>query len=158
LLRPLQRALSCVTPAVLTKEFTAPGEPRVATTGRASVRLVGVQPLGLATLIVYDVTPPDQPRGASWTARLAGYAYEIRAADDRMILAFHWHPTGRSPITWPHLHLGTPIANIDLSKAHVPTGVVTLQDVVRFAIVDLGVRPLRDDWSEVLTHSPDDSQ
>ena len=143
---------------MLTKEFAAPGEPRVSTTGRASVRLAGLQPLGLATLIAYDVTPPDQPRGASWAARIAGYAFEIRAADNRMALAFHWHPTGRSPITWPHLHLGSPIANIDLSKAHVPTGMVTLQDVLRFAIVDLGVRPLRDDWYEVLTQSLDDPQ
>jgi hypothetical protein len=150
LIRALQRALSCVTPAVLIKEFAAPRQPHVATTGRASVRLPGAQPLGFSVLVAYDLAPTDHPGHTSWTARIVGYAYELRSVDDRMILAFHWHPVGYSPVTWPHLHLGATIAGIDLGKAHVPAGAVTLQEVIRFAIVDGGARPRRDDWDEVL--------
>jgi hypothetical protein len=151
LLRLLQRALSCVTPAVLIKEFAPPGQPQILTTGRTSIRLAGDQPIGLTTLIAYELTPSAAPRATAWTARVVGYAYELRSALDRMMLAFHWHPIGRSTITWPHLHVGASIAGIDLGKAHIPGGVVTLQQAVRFAIVDCGVRPLRDDWSEILT-------
>jgi hypothetical protein len=37
-----------------------------------------------------------------------------------------------------------------LARAHVPSGAVLLEDVLRLAIEDLGVRPARADWSDVL--------
>ena len=37
-----------------------------------------------------------------------------------------------------------------LVTAHVPTGRVALQDVLRLAITDLGTRPQRDDWRQIL--------
>ncbi len=67
-----------------------------------------------------------------------------------MILAFHWHQMGVSPVTTHHPHRGGTAVGVDFSKAHIPTGRVTLQDVLRFAIVDLGVAPLRDDWPLLL--------
>ena len=122
LLRPLQRALSCVTTAVLIREFARPGQPQILTTGRDAVRLGGGQPTGMSILIAYDVSPSVETRTTSWTARTIGYAFELRSPTDRMIVAFHWHSTGRSPVTWPHLHFGASIAGIDLGKAHIPTG------------------------------------
>ena len=93
-----------------------------------------------------------EPGGAAdrYTVRSVGYRYELGHADGPMILAYHWHPVGVSPVTTPHLHLGGQVAGLDLSKAHLPTGIVGLDDVLRFAIVDLGVEPLRGDWREVL--------
>lgn len=70
---------------------------------------------------------------------------------DRVLLAYHWHPQGRSPITTPHLHLGSGSGAIDLlTGAHLPTGTVTLVDIVRMAVGELGVRPLRGDWAAIL--------
>lgn len=89
-------------------------------------------------------------RSDRWIARTVGYAYEIQHADGRMLLAYHWHPVGLSPVTTPHFHLGGTLGGIDLSKAHLPSGVVLLHDLLRFAIADLGVEPRRDDWREVL--------
>jgi len=85
-----------------------------------------------------------------FVARSSGYRCELAHADGSMILAYHWHPVGVSPVTWPHLHLAGQVAAIPFDKAHLPTGPVTLQDVLRFAIVDLGVEPLRPDWRDVL--------
>lgn len=82
---------------------------------------------------------------------MASYAYEIQHAAGSMILAYHWHPAGVSPITFPHLHLGGVLAGIDLSKAHLPTGHVSLQGILRFAVADLGVAPLRADWQAILS-------
>jgi hypothetical protein len=67
-----------------------------------------------------------------------------------MVCAYHWHPVGASHVTSPHLHLGGQIGDIDLSKLHFPTGAVALPDVLRFAIADLGVEPLRADWRDLL--------
>jgi hypothetical protein len=84
--------------------------------------------------------------------RIAGYQYALYDADDREILAYHWHPEGSSHVTAPHLHLGAgaEVGRRDLASALPPTGQITLEDVLRFAITDLGVRPLRRDWSEIL--------
>lgn len=43
---------------------------------------------------------------------------------------------------------------IDLNKAHLPTGWVTIEEVIRFLIVDLGVEPpCADDWPQILHES-----
>jgi len=36
------------------------------------------------------------------------------------------------------------------ARTHIPSGRVSLASVVRFAIEELGVRPLRPDWATVL--------
>jgi hypothetical protein len=36
-------------------------------------------------------------------------------------------------------------------KIHVPTGEVSLVDVVRLAITELGVEPRREDWESILS-------
>lgn len=53
---------------------------------------------------------------------------------------------------FPHLHLGagSGVSREGLQKAHIPTGRVELEDVLLMAIRELGVRPRRDDWQEIL--------
>ena len=62
------------------------------------------------------------------------------------IVAFYWPPNQQSDITEPHLHLGP--GGRDgydrLQRAHVPTGLMRIQDVLKLAITDLGVEPLID--------------
>ncbi|HUG16929.1 MAG TPA: hypothetical protein VMM78_18115 [Thermomicrobiales bacterium] len=43
-----------------------------------------------------------------------------------------------------------PVRPTTFHRAHIPTGQVFIDDVVRFAIADLGVEPLRSDWDSVL--------
>ena len=40
-----------------------------------------------------------------------------------------------------------------LNGYHLPTGYVTVEEVIRFLIVDLGVTPLTVDWNAVLDES-----
>jgi hypothetical protein len=42
---------------------------------------------------------------------------------------------------------------VTLNDLHLPTGWVPVEEVLRFCIVDLGVRPLGRDWNEVLRES-----
>jgi hypothetical protein len=143
----LQQAVSCVSEAVLIRGRgrVAPDRGQSLTLGGDAVRLRGTSRLALTVVLDFAFAQSDR-----WEARLVGYSHEILYADGPMLLAYHWHPVGLSHVTTPHLHLGGSLAGIDLSKAHLPTGVVPLQEILRFAIVDLGVEPLRGDWRAVL--------
>jgi hypothetical protein len=90
------------------------------------------------------------PVRRSWDTTTVGYSYELLGAGEREFFAFHWHPQSRSPITFPHVHIGAQVAEFDLSKIHLPTGSLTLPQIVRFAIEELAVEPLRDDWRAAL--------
>jgi hypothetical protein len=73
------------------------------------------------------------------------------------LFAYHWHPSGSSRVTTPHLHIGPAIAGTSnqigqqyIHRMHFPTGLVPLSSIIRLAIEEFGARPLRDDWREVL--------
>jgi hypothetical protein len=57
-----------------------------------------------------------------WQVSLAGYRFTLGASDGRELVSFHWHPTARGEITFPHLHLGAAgmIGYEILAQAHVP--------------------------------------
>ncbi len=89
-----------------------------------------------------------------WRMIVTGYHYEVREgrteAESKQVIAFDWHPDGRSIILMPHVHIhseGTRLSR----KHHIPTGPVSFAAVVRFLIAELGVAPVRDDWQTVLT-------
>jgi hypothetical protein len=69
------------------------------------------------------------------------------------ILGYHWHPISRSMIAAPHLHLqaGARVELRGLLGAHLPTGHVTLAQLIRCLIEELGVEPRRADWQAVLS-------
>ena len=60
---------------------------------------------------------------------------------------------------WCRHHLQGPIQlpigddPVVLNTVHLPTGYVTVEDVIRFCIVDLEVRPLSNDWHQELEES-----
>ncbi len=76
--------------------------------------------------------------------------YRILLPDQRSLIAWHWHPRGNSQVTWPHAHIPRHTTPLDLSKAYVPTGRISVEAVIRFAIDEVGTVPLRADWRAVL--------
>lgn len=96
------------------------------------------------------VRGPDQ---RSWRVHTLGYAYELLDPADRRIVAYHWHPQPYNRVKSPHLHVPSHTAPVDLSRVHLPTPRVSLEAVLRFAIDELGVEPLREDWRAVLEAS-----
>ncbi len=119
--------------------------------GRDSVRLSGERRVRLRLSLRYLVQPTGEAR-RSWRVAIVGYEYEFQDAFAQRILAYHWHPVGRSRVASPHLHTRQ-TSPIDLTRAHLPTGQVPLAAVLRFAVAELGVRPLRPDWNAVLEES-----
>jgi hypothetical protein len=149
--RSLQLALSTVTVGVL--RGRAGGPP----TGLRTAAFPNAQPAGIGrrTSFLLDVvlgyepiTDPEDP--GRWRVRTASYLYEVRDRQSRKILSYHWHPRGRSAVVRPHLHIEQQTSPTDLSKAHLPTGNISLVDVVRMAITELGAEPLRPDWLAAL--------
>jgi hypothetical protein len=116
-------------------------------------RLQAPEFLALAYVCDYTIVETDQT-GARWSVRGLSYRCELYDAE-REILAYHWHPFARGDVVFPHLHLsaGARVGNSNLTRAHLPTGSVLLEDVLRLAIDAFGVQPLREDWSELLVAS-----
>lgn len=86
-----------------------------------------------------------------WRVAILGYLYAI-GYEGRELVSYHWHPSGHSPITWPHMHVAANVQVGDrwLGKVHLPTGPVGLERVVALAITELGAKPLRDDWERLI--------
>ncbi len=97
--------------------------------------------------------------GSEHRLRTTRYRYTIRAdGDDEP--RFRWEYVREFTRGNPCRHhlqgkLEIPFgrSQLNLNKLHLPTGYTTIEDVIRFCIVDLGVRPLSDDWHEVLEGS-----
>jgi hypothetical protein len=83
-----------------------------------------------------------------WKVKTEGYTYRLDDEDGRELLAYHWHPW--TPPTFPHLHLKRATTRPELQKAHIPTGRVSIEHVVRHLISDWSVPPRREDWESVL--------
>jgi len=152
-LAPLQQALACVTPSVLNVSggYYVADRPHALSLGAGDpVPLSGGNEFALSVAQNYRLMELEGLR-EPWNVQTTAYFYELRRGEQEL-LVYHWHPQGASPYTNPHLHLG-PGAELGfrrLQGAHVPTGRVALEEVLRLAITELGARPRRKDWAEVL--------
>jgi len=59
--------------------------------------------------------------------------------------------TGKSTIKHPHLHVGTSDPSLNYGKRHLPTGIISLPEIILSLITEFDVRPLRSDWREIPT-------
>jgi hypothetical protein len=121
------------------------------------VDLIGVTSLNLLVVESFIVHPRIESGTRDWQTTLTSYAYAFRHEDGSEILAYHWHPQGAGFVPFPHLHIGAvmiasdaPLRPGDFHRAHLPTQHVTIADIVRLAIIEFGVSPLRQDWRAVL--------
>ncbi len=148
-LEPLNVAVSCVTRDVLVASGSDLNkiESLILNKGLPS-KLKSNPYLFLTAAMLYSVTKSEGERGP-WKVSTAAYRYGIHDSQQVEILSYHWHPqTTRQD---PHLHLGSgsKVMNF-LRRTHLPTGRVSLEEVLRFLIEELKVKPLRQDWNEML--------
>jgi len=145
--RTMQRSLACISPAVITGAPSGAGEPEYIETPQRYVPLGGRYPLEFWLHHSYELSRQDD----ALTAFTTGYFYQLRERNSPEVIAFHWHPNRRNQPSFAHLHLRSCSDSVEIDrKNHVPTGHVSFVSVVRFAIVELGARPLRPDWEAVL--------
>ncbi len=161
-IEPVQLSLSCITDAVLNhrsysnRDYPSK-EPLVLTINNGNLTpLLVDEELLLSFRMFYRVVEDSSKRGA-WKATITGYSYSLRDHDHKEILAYHWHPDIRNSVGFPHMHLGagTGMTRQELFRAHLPTGHIALEDIVRLTIIEFGVQTYRDDWRDVLTINKD---
>ncbi len=154
LVTPIRQALACVTRANIAAGFEPQKEHSLffyPESGRGVI-LSGDTPVRLRVLHLYWVTG-EQDR--QWSAHTTGYSYDIEMLEGHEVVAYHWDPReeirgGTSRYRKPHLHVRGLTAPFPLSKAHFPTDFVSIQEVLLFAIRELGVHPLRPDAVDFL--------
>jgi hypothetical protein len=155
-LDPLRLALSCVTRDVLqVSGYHVADVPHAVTLGRGlPVRLGGDSRLSLTVTHNYRIIEDPGPRGP-YKCSTTSYVYALDDDQSKEVISYQWHPSGRSHVTWPHLHLGAGahVERHDLSAAHLPTGRISIEEMLRLAIDELGVEPLRADWRDVMDTS-----
>jgi len=157
LVERLQRAFGCVTHERLSfsgGNYRAT-EPLVLLLGDGSpIELHGAARVSLTFQMHYRIVEGEGVRGP-WKTTTSGYLYGLDDADGREILEYHWHPSGHSEETSPHLHLGAGahVGRAELPGAHLPTGRVAVEDVLYLAITVFGVEPLHAAWQDVLADS-----
>lgn len=81
------------------------------------------------------------------------YTYRLLLRTDERrseVVAFHWTPDSPPPQPrHPHLHVGSlvtsgsPFRGGDFNKLHIPTGPLSLEAILLFAVEELGVEPAR---------------
>lgn len=165
--RPIQAALHCVTQAKLTTPVPNLGERQILTFQHGEpveLRRHGDQArLFLQITLHYRVIlVADEPRERESLRVVAdGYMYSIFDNRLREVLGFHWQPNPSSGTrAYPHLHIGSrvidtsdPTFGKSFSSLHIPTGLIAVEDVVRFLIEEMQVIPLHDGWLQVVTEN-----
>lgn len=145
-LRPLRRAISCVTNRVLLAEKPRLDTLQATTLAGQVARLKGAERLSLEVQQNFAVVAAADPLGP-YKVTTKRYSYTL-SKDDHEVVAFHWHP-GIEGVDRPYIHFGEGDPESLSRKLHVPSGRVALEDVLWFAISQLGAEPIRPDWQRV---------
>jgi hypothetical protein len=119
-------------------------------------RLFGRLFLSLAQLV------EAQKDGKQYRLRTLSYWYRLQATDgakDQALLRWEYERLDPRLAGHPRNHLqaankiALPKQALDLNKIHTPTGWVTIEELIRFLVVELGVKPVDDKWPEVVAAS-----
>jgi hypothetical protein len=98
--------------------------------------------LGHQFKVVEDTAAASSNR---WHCSTLAYQYRVDRGVGGELLSWHWHP--HTGVPFPHLH----VSGASLSrKAHLPSGRVSVEAVLRFLISDLRAPARRADWTDVL--------
>ncbi len=147
-MRPFRQALACLTDAYLADERPANRRAALlfpaANANRGYIRLASQHPQlrGIGFLefrFIHGYTLAQHDEG--WDAHTTSYAYEFQHPDGREIVAYHYEPGPNSRVKTPHCHVRGLTGPLPLSKAHFPTGRISIEEIIRFAITELGVPP-----------------
>lgn len=149
----LQRSLSCLTRTVIhVKDGDDPSSDLYPLSLQENPCLLGRdRRFTIKVIQHYRVIACEGIRGR-WKVTEDAYYYTLGQANGPELIGFHLHPHERTAVTYPHLHV-YPATRLDqhhLIKTPIPTGRVSLEAVLRYAITELGVEPLRPDWTNVL--------
>lgn len=130
-----------------------PDEARTLVLANAPVEVPrkSADPLYFAPTQYIEVVPDDRVERREFRVTTHGYIYllSLHPRLETSVLEWHYHPYAGRPDT--HLHIGSvegepgPLVN-----AHVPTGRVSFESIMRFLITEFGVEHPHEGWKEIL--------
>lgn len=101
--------------------------------------------------------------GGKVRLRTLAYAYRITEGpsfDDTCIFRWEYESAETKSSLYPrhHLHIPTTIKcfgdkHLDALKLHIPSGWITVEEVIRFLIYELKVKPKSEKWDDLLRAS-----
>lgn len=150
----LQKSLSCVSSVIWLTSPRPAGDEGEYALFPADLPVTLSSPhgtvyFGVSQYFRYEIDT-NEGREGDWKVKTLGYTYTL-ASDAELksdYIAWHWHPQSR-PDT--HMHIrGERFGLAEFGKAHLPSGRIAFESVIRMAIVDLDVATTRTDWPEVL--------
>ncbi|MEM6275101.1 MAG: hypothetical protein AAF735_07665 [Myxococcota bacterium] len=134
---------------------------RLLTIGEHGLKLDTV--FGTLYLLVLQRLNVVEDKKHGYRLQTLAYAYRLQGTASRTESKplLRWEYEKHQPRdTWPrnHMHAAATLSQneseLDLNKLHLPTGWVTLEEVIRFAIHELGhAPPVGDQWWELLVES-----
>lgn len=106
----------------------------------------------------FRINRDDRFEAGPFRVSTVEYCYRFETPSEEELFTFPWTPEKQgAEVTRPHLHIGNrlmsdtaPQALPNVYRLHVPTGSVSIEAVVRFALEDLGCSPSRNDWRSIL--------
>ena len=151
----VQRVVSCVTTSVVDVAggyYPSPVPHRLTMNNGFPVALDGPSRFRLELQQFYRVDETGSP-GVPWRVAILEYYYTVLNSAEQEVLLYHLHPRGSSSVTTPHLHLkqGAQVGHPEVRGAHLPTGAVSLNAILRVLIDEMGVSQLRPDWESILS-------
>lgn len=160
----LQMAVACITTSVLVPRHDEPGKSHRLLLNPPARVDSAAGTLEIRIVHSYAVVP-DAGVPTGYRISTDGYFYDLaRVVRDGgeqerrgEILAYHWSPESTSgDPAYPHLHVyrSDRIERLHISKMHLPTGHVTLEDFIRLLITEFNVTVRRENWPEILMGSP----
>lgn len=142
---PIQRVVGCV-------DMSARLSERLLEKGR---RLLASQVGGvkfgpdLLLMFSFQIEPVLTDGNYRMTTRRYDFTLVRTYSPDHIVFGWHWHPASRrSPVSYPHVHV--PAAS-QFKTRHIPTGRMSLEDVILFGFADLGVEPAHPDAQQIVT-------
>ena len=113
-------------------------------------------------LCIGQLLEVEQQKDKTWKLRTIQYRYRIQATDDPGDNhCLRWEYVSRKIRNKQHCrnHFQAPLSfqlsqhELSLEDGHLPTGWVTIEEIIRFLIVDVRVPPKNGDWDAELQSS-----
>jgi hypothetical protein len=102
-----------------------------------------------------------EPELRKFRLKTKEYSYRLLDQQDpRANAVLRWEYTSDAPpggYCRHHIQVNTGVGfssgMLDMNRAHAPTGWVTIEELLRFVVVDLGVTPLTRNWASKIAES-----
>ena len=138
-------------------------EATISLGGRADIApAVPLRQKPLHLFLAQNVVVRHEEKESVWRLKTLQYSYRIQGGpslDAEWYFRFEYKSREIEDSLHPRHHVHLPVSlecgttRVNLSRVHIPTGWVPLEEVIRFLIEELGVKAKTRDWDSILRKS-----